>query len=185
MKINTKRFNQAAKAAGLGSQELGAVLPKPDGAGQKHDVLAERKVRNWMEGRFHPKPKAVEIAAMAQALGVTVPSIVRFTSMHRFARSSDRKSGLMVELIRGKSVDDARHLLAFSPRRAAKMVNKVLGAAIADAEAAQADTRRLYVSEATADAGVIIKRFQPKDRGRAHPIQKKTSHITVSVEERA
>lgn len=184
MKINTKRFKDAATAAGMGSRELAPVLPRPEGAGQKHDVLAERKVRNWLEGRAYPKPKASEIAAMAQALGVTVPSIVRFTSMHRFARSSDRKSGLMVELIRGKSIDDARHLLQFSPRRAAKMVNKVLGAAIADAEAAQADTRRLFVSEATADSAVIIKRFQPKDRGRAHAIEKKTSHITVSVEER-
>ena len=184
MKINTQRFKEAAAAAGMGSKELATALPRPEGAGPKHDVLAERKVRNWLEGRAHPKPKAADVAALAQALGVSVPSIARFTSVYRFARSSERKSGLMVDLIRGRSVDDAQHLLQFSPRRAAKMVSKALGAAVADAEAAQADTRRLFVSEATADGGVIIKRFQPKDRGRAHPIQKRTSHITVSVEER-
>ncbi len=184
MKINTKQFKAAATAAGMGSKELAGVLARPEGAGEKHDVLAERKVRNWLAGKPQPTPKASEIAALAQAMNVTVPSIVRFTSVHRFARSSDRKAGLMVDLIRGRSVDDAQNLLHFSPRRAAKMVNKILKSAIADAEASQADTRRLFVSEATADGGVIIKRFQPKDRGRAHPIQKRTSHITVSVEER-
>ncbi|XHC26559.1 50S ribosomal protein L22 [Phycisphaerales bacterium ac7] len=90
---------------------------------------------------------------------------------------------LVVEMIRGRSFAEADALLQFSPKRAATMVRKVLNAAVADAEAANADVARLVVSEAKADGAVIIKRFQPKDRGRAHPIQKRTSHITVSVEE--
>jgi large subunit ribosomal protein L22 len=184
VRINTKQFKKAAVAAGMGSQELAAILPRPDDAGQKWDIAAERRVRNWLEGRSRPTPKPVEIAAMAQAMNVSVPSIVRFTSVHRFARSSDTKVKLLVDLIRGRSIDDAEHLLQFSSKRAAKMVNKTLKAAVADAEAAQADTRRLFVSEATSNSAVIMKRFQPKDRGRAHPIEKKTSHITVSVEER-
>ncbi|MEM1165838.1 MAG: 50S ribosomal protein L22 [Planctomycetota bacterium] len=111
--------------------------------------------------------------------------MARFTSSARFVRSTPQKTRLVVDMIRDRRVDDALDILEFSPRRAAVFVRKTLSAAIADAEAQGADVGELIVTEARADEGVIIKRFQPKDRGRAHPIQKKTSHITISVEERA
>ena len=120
---------------------------------------------------------------MAGVLGVQAKDIARFTSIARFTRSSPRKARLMVDLIRGRQIDEAEALLEFSPRRAAVMVRKALSAARADAEAADASPDRLIVSEAFADGGPIIKRFQPKDRGRAHPIHKHTSHITIAVEE--
>ena len=101
---------------------------------------------------------------------------------HRFARISARKARLVADLIRGRDVDDALNVLKFSPHRAAGMVSKVLTSAIANASEAEADVEELFVKEAHVDEGPTIKRFQPKDRGRAHPINKRTSHITVVVE---
>jgi large subunit ribosomal protein L22 len=89
-----------------------------------------------------------------------------------------------VDLIRGKGFDEARNLLKFTTKRAAVDVHKALMAAYADAEHAEADTDNLVVVESRVDQGPVIKRFQPKDRGRAHPIMKRMAHITVGVEER-
>lgn len=105
-------------------------------------------------------------------------------SKHRFARISARKARLIVDMIRGREAQDALNILKFSPNRAAVMIYKVLHAAIASAEMAEANTEALVVSEARIDEGPVMKRFQPKDRGRAHPILKRTSHIIVAVEEK-
>jgi large subunit ribosomal protein L22 len=86
-------------------------------------------------------------------------------------------------LIRGRDVQDAMNILKFTPNRAAEMVAKVLTSAIANANEAEAEVDRLYVEEAFVDEGPTIKRWRPKDRGRAHPINKRTSHITVIVEQ--
>jgi len=102
---------------------------------------------------------------------------------HRYARISARKVRLMADLIRGREVQDAMNILRFTPNRAAGMVSKVLASAIANANEAEADVEQLYVQEARVDEGPTMKRFQPKDRGRAHSIRKRTSHIIVVVEE--
>ena len=107
-----------------------------------------------------------------------------FTSKHRFARIAPRKARLVMDLIRGRSVDDALNLLRFSKRRAAAMIEKVVKSAVANATEKEIDTDELIVKECWVDPGPIIKRFQPKDRGKAYAIQKKTSHLVVSVEER-
>ena len=104
-------------------------------------------------------------------------------SKHRYARISARKVRLVAELIRGRHVNEALDVLRFTRKRAAVMVEKVLRAAMADADEQEANVNRLVVSEARVDDGPMIKRFQPKDRGRAHPIMKRTSHIVVSVEQ--
>jgi len=101
---------------------------------------------------------------------------------HRYARISPRKARLVVDLIRGRDVQDALNILKFTPNRAAGMVSKVLTSAVANANEAEADVERLYVGEAVVSEGPTIKRWHPKDRGRAHPIKKRTSHITVVVE---
>lgn len=103
---------------------------------------------------------------------------------HRYARISARKARLMVDLVRGRQVQDALNILKFTPNRAAVMVSKVLTSAVANANEAEADVDGLFVKEARVDEGPVMKRFQPKDRGRAHPILKRTSHIVVVVEER-
>ena len=107
-----------------------------------------------------------------------------FVAKHRFARIAPRKARLVMDLIRGRDVDDALNVLAFSKRRAAVMIDKVVRSAVANAGEQEADTNALYVKEAWVDPGPIIKRFQPKDRGKAYAIQKKTSHLVVTLEER-
>jgi len=101
---------------------------------------------------------------------------------HRYARISARKVRLVVDMIRGQDVQDALNILKFSPHRAAGMISKVLSSAIASANEAEADTEELVVLEARVDEGPTIKRIRPKDRGRAHQIFKRTSHITVVVD---
>ncbi|MBL7218859.1 MAG: 50S ribosomal protein L22 [Phycisphaerae bacterium] len=101
---------------------------------------------------------------------------------HRFARISPRKVKLMTDLIRGRDVQEALNVLKFMPQRAAVMVSQVLTSAVANANEAEADVDKLYVETAKVDEGPTMKRFRPKDRGRAHPIMKRTSHITVVVE---
>lgn len=103
---------------------------------------------------------------------------------HRYARIAERKARLVVDMIRGLPCDQALAVLQFTHRRASGMIDRVLRSAMANANEGEASMGRLYVSEARVDPGPIIKRFRPKDRGRAHAIQKRTSHIVVAVDER-
>jgi len=107
-----------------------------------------------------------------------------WTAIHRYARISERKARLVAELIRGRDCDEALAVLRFTHKRAAAFVDRVLKSAMASANEQEAAMSNLFVSEARVDAGPIIKRYRPKDRGRAHPIQKRTSHIIVAVDER-
>lgn len=108
-----------------------------------------------------------------------------YKATHRFARIAPRKARLVAALIRGKKIDDAMTQLDLSPKRAAWFFRSVLKSAIANAEEGEADVRNLYVSESRVDEGPTMKRFQPKDRGRAHPIKKRTSHLVIAVDEKA
>lgn len=108
-----------------------------------------------------------------------------FKATHRFARIAPRKARLILDLIRGRDVDDALAVLKFSKKRAAVLVDKVVRSALANAGEQEADTGSLYVKDAWADPGPTIKRFQPKDRGKAYSIMKRTSHLVVTLDERA
>ncbi|MDA0975139.1 MAG: 50S ribosomal protein L22 [Phycisphaerales bacterium] len=108
-----------------------------------------------------------------------------YVASHRFARIAPRKARLVADQIRGTAVDRALATLELSKRRGGWYLRSILKSAIANAEEQSADVARLVVSEVRVDEGPTIKRFQPKDRGRAHPIRKRTSHIHVAVEERA
>ena len=107
-----------------------------------------------------------------------------WTAKHRYARISERKARLVADLVRGLDCDQAVQVLNFTHKRAAHMINRVLKSAMASANEQEAAMNRLFIAEARVDPGPIIKRFRPKDRGRAHPIQKRTSHIVISVDER-
>ena len=107
-----------------------------------------------------------------------------WTATHRFARIAERKARLVADLIRERKCDEAVEMLRFTHKRAARMVERVLKSAMANANEREATMSKLYVSEARVDAGPIIKRWHPKDRGRAHPIFKRTSHIVVAVDEK-
>ena len=108
----------------------------------------------------------------------------KYTASHKFARIAPRKARQVADMIRGKGIEDALSTLEFSPRRGAWFIKSVLRSAIANAEEANLDVGRLFVSESRVDEGPTIKRFQPKDRGRSHPIMKRTSHIHVAVDVR-
>jgi len=107
-----------------------------------------------------------------------------YQSVHRFARIAPRKARLVADLIRGRRVDQAMTELDFSKKRAAYFFRNVLKSAIANAEEQDADVTALVVTESRVDEGPTIKRFRPKDRGRAHPINKRTSHLYVRVDEK-
>ena len=105
-------------------------------------------------------------------------------AMHRFARISPRKARLVTDLIRHHRAGEAMDLLKFTRKRASVFVLNTLKSAMANADEDEADMSRLYVTEARVDCGPIIKRWHPKDRGRAHPINRRTSHIVIGIGER-
>lgn len=99
-------------------------------------------------------------------------------------RQSPYKVRRVLDLVRGLPVEEARHVLAFTDRRAADPVTKVLNSAVANAEHNFAlDSDELVVAEAFADEGPTLKRWRPRARGRATRIRKRTCHITIVVTE--
>ena len=103
----------------------------------------------------------------------------------RFAHLSAQKARLVIDLIRGRRVEDALGVLQFTPKRGAKIVAKTLKSAIANAEhGSRIDVDALYVKQAFVNEGPTAKRSLPRAHGRATPIFKRTSHITVVVDER-
>ena len=107
--------------------------------------------------------------------------------MAKYVRISPRKARLVVDHIRGRSVPEARTVLAFSERAAAREISKVLRSAIANAESNPSlhwDGDDLVVSSAYVDEGPTIKRWRARARGRVARIKKRTCHITVEVAQR-
>jgi len=103
----------------------------------------------------------------------------------RFMRITAQKARLVVNLIRGKPVERALSLLEYTPKRGARLVAKTLRSAVANAESTQrVDIDQLYVKRAFVDEGPTAKRFLPRAHGRATKVFKRTSHITVVVDER-
>lgn len=105
----------------------------------------------------------------------------------RYVRTSAQKAKLVMDLIRGQSVDRALATLRFSQKRVAGAVAKVLRSAVANAEQKEGsagDVDRMFVSRCYADQGPSMKRIRPAPMGRAFRIVKRTAHLTVHVEER-
>jgi large subunit ribosomal protein L22 len=106
-------------------------------------------------------------------------------AINRYIGSSPRKMRLIIDLIRGKSVDDAIHILHFSAKHASKVAEKVLRSAVANLQA-QEDGGRLgpedmVVKEAYVDGGMTMKRISPAPMGRAYRIRKRSNHVTIVV----
>lgn len=103
----------------------------------------------------------------------------------RFVRIAPRKARQVIDLIRGKRIDEAKTILKFTPRFAADVIEKVLNSAVANAETNHKLHRdRLFVTAAFVDQGPTMKRFMPRAQGRASMIHKRTSHITIVVAEK-
>ncbi|MBI1827162.1 MAG: 50S ribosomal protein L22 [Planctomycetes bacterium] len=108
----------------------------------------------------------------------------KWSAMHRFARIAPRKVRLVMDLIRGRRCDEAVDELRFNCRRSARFIERVLRSAMVNADEAEAEMHRLFIVDARVDGGPYYRRFRPKDRGRAHPIAKCTSHICITVGEK-
>jgi large subunit ribosomal protein L22 len=111
---------------------------------------------------------------------------MKVSAQARFVRQPAAKVRRVLDLVRGMPVEGARQVLRLTPRGAAQPVAKVLASAVANAEHNHAlDVEDLVVAEAFADEGPTLKRYQPRARGRATRIRKRTSHITIVVSDQA
>jgi large subunit ribosomal protein L22 len=114
----------------------------------------------------------------------TADTVLQARAEARYVRTSARKARLVLDHIRGRSVPEARTILAFTQRAAAEDVDKVLRSAVANAESAQGlDGDELVVLAAHADEGPTLKRWRARARGRVNRIRKRTCHITIVVGE--
>jgi large subunit ribosomal protein L22 len=103
----------------------------------------------------------------------------------RFVRIGPRKARLVADLIRGKGSEEAMNTLTFTKKAAAKILIKLLKSAIANATQKKTiDIDRLYIKKITVDQGPTMKRFQPRALGRATTIRKRSSHITLVLDEK-
>jgi large subunit ribosomal protein L22 len=103
----------------------------------------------------------------------------------RYVRLSPQKTRLVVDMVRGKRIQEALNILKFSPQKAADIVSKLVSSAVANAEQlGVADVDRLFVKAISVDQGPVLKRFLPRAQGRATKIRKPTSHITVVLDEK-
>ncbi|WP_434025544.1 50S ribosomal protein L22 [Neptuniibacter halophilus] len=108
--------------------------------------------------------------------------MMEVAAKHKGARISAQKARLVADQIRGKSVGEALNILAFSPKKGAALVKKVLESAIANAEHNEgADIDELRVSTVFVDEAMTMKRIKPRAKGRADRILKRSCHITVKV----
>ena len=106
------------------------------------------------------------------------------TATAKFMRVTPRKARLVVDLIRGKKISDARTILSLAKKASAVTVKKVLESAVANAEhTGVIDIDTLYVKSAFVNVGASQKRFRPAPQGRAHKYKRRTSHITIVVDE--
>jgi large subunit ribosomal protein L22 len=103
----------------------------------------------------------------------------------RFVRISPRKIRLIMDQVRGKQVGEALNMLSFAPQRGARILRKLLNSAVANAEQnADVDVDSLYILRVYADEGPTLKRWRPRALGRATRIRKRTSHLTIILDER-
>jgi large subunit ribosomal protein L22 len=103
----------------------------------------------------------------------------------RYVRIAPRKVRVVMDLIRGKQLSEALNIVRFTPKAASPVLEKLLLSAAANAENNYEMNRdALYVAECYADQGPTLKRFRPRAQGRATMIRKKTSHITIILEEK-
>jgi ribosomal protein L22 len=152
--------------------------PKAETEPKANDAKADQESKPKRRGAAETTTrKQPTVAAPTNDAGV-----VEVRASARFVRSAPRKARLVMDHIRGKSVGDARAILAHTPRAAATDIGKLLESAIANAENNfELDPDELRIQRATVDEGPTIKRFRPRAQGRATPILKRTSHMAITL----
>jgi large subunit ribosomal protein L22 len=102
----------------------------------------------------------------------------------RHVRVSAQKARLVINMIKGKQLEPALQILKFSPKKTAGFAEKLLKSAMANAQENGADLDKLWITGGWVDMGRTLKRFMPRAQGRATPIRKRSSHITIQLGER-
>jgi ribosomal protein L22 len=155
------------KPKGKTTKEPRAKAPKPDGGGREAEQPSVKK-----------KPAAKPKAEPEKV--VTGPPMVRASA--KYVRGSARKARLVADHIRGKDVLEARKVLGFSPRHAARDLEKLLNSAVANAEHNhELVGDDLRVKEVRVDEGPTLKRWRPRAQGRATRINKRTAHMSIAL----
>jgi ribosomal protein L22 len=155
-------------------------------AAQADEPVAEEKAKPARRSRAKkdaaaepPAAPAAKPRVVARPLDGRAP-VVR--AQAKYVRTSARKARLVCDHIRGKSVDEARAILLHTPRHVARDWSKLLESAVANAEHNhELVGDDLQVAFVTADEGPTLKRFRPRAMGRATPIRKRTSHLTIGL----
>jgi ribosomal protein L22 len=167
-------------------QEPGDDAPKEPAADTPKEPAAAKsppaKAPAARERRAEPKDKR-ETRPAGRARGAKPAPTRRIVRARaRYVRTSARKARMICGQLRGKSVPEARAILAFTPREVARAWSKLLESAVANAESNHELLEDdLVVREAYADEGPTIRRFRPRAMGRATAIRKRTSHLTITL----
>lgn len=168
-------------AAETPAEESVATADEPAEAEARAEPRRRRAARRAAraDAAAEDKPKRASAKKAASGKGDdTTPPVVRAHA--KYVRSSARKARLVCDHIRGKSVEEARAILAYTPRHVARDWSKLLESAVANAEHNhELDGDDLVIKAAHADEGPTLKRFRPRAMGRATPIRKRTSHLTI------
>ncbi len=193
------RRSAKAKAAAESAGESKEVAAKPEkkprrasakkaaepeaSAEAEEETEAAAEQAKPAKRRSRPQAEDAPEPAARPEPAVSYEGPVRVVRAHaRHVRISARKARLVCDHLRGKSVEEARAILAFNPRGVSRDWSKVLESAIANAENNhELLAEDLVVREAFADEGPTIKRFRPRARGRASSIRKRTSHLTITL----
>ncbi len=107
------------------------------------------------------------------------------SAVAKYVRVSPRKVRLIMDQIRGKRVEEAQKMLTFAPQKGSRIILKLLNSAVANAQQnSDADVDNMYIKRVYADEGPVLKRFMPRAHGRATRILKRTSHLTIILNEK-
>jgi ribosomal protein L22 len=183
---DTKKKDSGSKASGSKSPAKKPAARKPAArkpaakkAGAKPKTETKPKTEAKPKAQTKPKTEAKPKAAAKRKEAPTPPVV---NARARYVRVAPRKARLIADQIRGMHVDDAKTLLRFSTRGAARDIAKLIDSATANAEANHdlvAD--ELRVADITVDEGPTLRRYRPRALGRATRINKRTSHIHVAL----
>jgi ribosomal protein L22 len=180
---------EAKEAAAVEAAEAQAEAPEVEVEAEPEEA-AEAKPRRRSRARKEPEPTAAEATGVgkesAREAAKAAPrrrpeqERVQVRAQAKYVRTSARKARLVCDHIRGKSVQEARAILAHTPRAVARDWSKLLESAVANAEHNhELIGEDLRIASVTADEGPTLKRFRPRAMGRATRIRKRTSHLTI------
>jgi ribosomal protein L22 len=182
-----KKAKKAAKAAKKEPAKKAAKKPSakkesaPKKAAKKAPAKKEAPKKAAAKKESSKKPaKAKKAPAKKAAPGPVTAPVVRASA--RYVRIAPRKARLIADQVRGMHIEKARALLRFSPRGAARDIEKLIDSAAANAENNHdLIGDEMTITSITVDEGPTLKRFRPRAQGRATPIHKRTSHIAVAL----